>query len=349
MEDFLGLEDAVDSQDVCGPDCEYDGEFLALVQLAKGKPEQQFGDTVIAAEDPDWRAVEAQAKKLLGRTKDLRVAVLLTTAATALHGLPGYAAGLHLVHQLCVRYWDEVHPRLVIDGDDDPYLRINALGELSGGGGGFGDASAIVRLLRASSLGGRGMALSFRDAEQAAVADAGAKFSDSQVISVMADGLANGSPALAALPKALESFEAIRALADDKLGSEAPDFSNALRMLKAVNGLAQRADPSAANAAAPEGAGDPTDMGPVGSGSGAPRAVVTVPGEIRSREDVRRALQRVCEYLERHEPSNPASLFVRRAERMLEMSFMDIIRELSPDSVNQLENLTGSRRPDDSY
>ena len=65
------------------------------------------------------------------------------------------------------------------------------------------------------------------------------------------------------------------------------------------------------------------------------------PGVIQSREDARRALDRVCEYLERHEPSNPASLFARRAQRLLSMQFLDIMRELSPDSISHLEMLTG--------
>jgi type VI secretion system protein ImpA len=42
----------------CGPDLEYDAEFLALEDAARGKAEQQFGDTIIPAEDPDWRKVQ---------------------------------------------------------------------------------------------------------------------------------------------------------------------------------------------------------------------------------------------------------------------------------------------------
>jgi type VI secretion system protein ImpA len=65
-------------------------------------------------------------------------------------------------------------------------------------------------------------------------------------------------------------------------------------------------------------------------------------GEIRTREDVRRTLQRICDFLERHEPSNPASLFARRAERMLDMKFLDIMQELSPDTMSHLHMLTGA-------
>jgi type VI secretion system protein ImpA len=36
-----------------GPDLTYDPDFLALEQAAQDKTEQQFGDTVIPAEEPD--------------------------------------------------------------------------------------------------------------------------------------------------------------------------------------------------------------------------------------------------------------------------------------------------------
>jgi type VI secretion system protein ImpA len=56
----------------CGPDLEYDNEFLALTQAATGKPESQFGP----AEPPEWRKALEVAEGLFDRTRDLRVAVL---------------------------------------------------------------------------------------------------------------------------------------------------------------------------------------------------------------------------------------------------------------------------------
>jgi type VI secretion system protein ImpA len=80
----------------CGPDLTYDNDFQAMESAAQGKAEQQFGETVIPAEPPDWRDVERQASALMLRTKDLRVAVLLCRAWTILHGLPGTLQGLQL-------------------------------------------------------------------------------------------------------------------------------------------------------------------------------------------------------------------------------------------------------------
>ena len=58
MTDFDRFAEPIDGESPCGPDCEYDNDFLALSQAVVGKPEQQFGDTVIPAVDPDWRQVD---------------------------------------------------------------------------------------------------------------------------------------------------------------------------------------------------------------------------------------------------------------------------------------------------
>ena len=66
-----------------------------------------------------------------------------------------------------------------------------------------------------------------------------------------------------------------------------------------------------------------------------------IAGEIRSREDAVRALDLVCRYLERHEPSNPAPLFIRRAQRLMTKNFLEIVKDLLPDSLSNLEQLAG--------
>jgi type VI secretion system protein ImpA len=52
-------------------------------------------------------------------------------------------------------------------------------------------------------------------------------------------------------------------------------------------------------------------------------------------------LDLVCAYLERHEPSNPAPLFIRRAQRLMQKNFVEIVRDLMPDSLSSLEKLAG--------
>src|SRR5260370_2174677 len=57
----------------CGPDLEYDPSFLLLEQAVNGRPEVQYGETVIAAVPPDWTWTDTLCLELLSRTRDLRV------------------------------------------------------------------------------------------------------------------------------------------------------------------------------------------------------------------------------------------------------------------------------------
>ena len=88
-----------------------------------------------------------------------------------------------------------------------------------------------------------------------------------------------------------------------------------------------------AGAEAADGAG-----GTSGDGGG---AKVSVPGSIRSRDDVVRTLDRICEFYNRTEPSSPVPLILYRARRMVTMNFMELINELTPDSVTTVKVVTG--------
>src|SRR5262245_5028350 len=129
-----------------GPDLVYDPAFVEMEQAALGKPERQYGDKVYPAEPADWPAVHEHVLALLGRTRDLRVAVLLARSGARLQGLAGYAQGLALVRGLLERHWDHVHPHLDASDGNDPTMRMNALVPLAAADAGLVDlrAAAVV-------------------------------------------------------------------------------------------------------------------------------------------------------------------------------------------------------------
>jgi type VI secretion system protein ImpA len=81
-------------------------------------------------------------------------------------------------------------------------------------------------------------------------------------------------------------------------------------------------------------------MADAGGGTGG-NAVSAPLGEIRSREDAVRMMDRVAEYFERNEPSSPVPVLLRRTKRLVSMSFLDILRDLTPDGVAQAESIGG--------
>ena len=112
--------------------------------------ETQYGDKVFPAEPPDWQEVVRIGRDLLGQTKDLRVACLVSRGLLALQGLTGFSDGVQLLRGYIEQYWDNVHPELDPDDDNDPTVRINTLGSLN-------DHSTTVVSLRKAILADGGV------------------------------------------------------------------------------------------------------------------------------------------------------------------------------------------------
>ena len=129
----------------CGEDLEYDPVFAEMENAAQGTPEQQYGDTIIPAEPPDWTEVRKGALGVLERSKDLRAAVYLARAALCVDGLCGFRDGLQFLRRLVETFWADVHPQLDPDDDNDPTIRINTLATLC-------DFAATLKPLREAPL-----------------------------------------------------------------------------------------------------------------------------------------------------------------------------------------------------
>jgi type VI secretion system protein ImpA len=67
------------------------------------------------------------------------------------------------------------------------------------------------------------------------------------------------------------------------------------------------------------------------------------PGELHSREDVVRQLNRICEYYTRVEPSSPVPLILKRAVRLAEMDFVQIIKDLAPEAIAEIYRISGDK------
>ena len=69
----------------------------------------------------------------------------------------------------------------------------------------------------------------------------------------------------------------------------------------------------------------------------APRAALA--GEVNSREDVVRAIDKICAYYARFEPSSPLPLMLQRCKKLVPMTFLDILKEIAPNGLAQLEKV----------
>jgi type VI secretion system protein ImpA len=54
-----------------------------------------------------------------------------------------------------------------------------------------------------------------------------------------------------------------------------------------------------------------------------------------------RTLDRLCDYYARYEPSSPVPLLLKRARRLVDGSFIDILSDLTPSSLAEIKHLAG--------
>ena len=352
MQHWLG---EVSADAPAGPNLEFDADFGALERAAQGKAEQQSGDTLIAAEPPDWKEVAGLAAALLERTRDLRVAGHLAVAQLNLRGLPGYAEGLAIVLSLLQTRWAEVHPQLDPEDDNDPTLRANALLQLV-------EPGRVLKTLRDLPLANsvRAGKISWRDIALATGAvepeDGHARPSEGVMRGAFQD---TDQARLVALREALES--AVRDLTAIPVAFEAqagprtgPDFTATRKLLLEIQRGVDRFAPAPGETAeaaadeAPAAAGAEAAAGtraaaPAAARGGGGAVSVAMLTSVESRADAIRLLDLVCRYYERNEPSSPLPLLIERARRLADKNFLDILRDLAPDGLSQAKSVAGTR------
>lgn len=319
----------IDQDSPCGPNLEYDADFLLLQEYASGKSDQQYGDTLIAAEPPDWTRVEQCAAALLARTKDLRVVAQLTRAWVQARGFAGLAQGLKLAAALLETYWDKVHPELEIEGQFDPLPRVNVLRELAGESG---CTQAVRECAVIAGMNARALAAVLARLRTSAQDPAA---TDARVVADLRAAYASAEPALIAALDVLDALRTVRETVSQRLGHEWAFEASAIeRDLSAVAEsltVVSREHDEKLDARAPSETQTPS----------LPASPALLPTEIRTRGDVTRCLADLCRYFERYEPSHPAPLLLRRVERLLALDFYEIMRDLAPDGLHQLDVLTG--------
>jgi type VI secretion system protein ImpA len=335
----------VTADDPAGPNLEFDPDFGALERAAQGKAEQQYGATIIPAEDPDWKSVDALATALLERTRDLRILGHLALAKLHLSGLPAYAQIVTVIRQLLDTRWETVHPQLDPEDDNDPTLRANALLRL-------GEPLRVLRVLKdlplASSL--RTGRVAWRDVailNGALEPEEGRpKLSEAGIRGIFAE---TDQGRLAAMRAALASLVAdtvaIPAAFDRHAGpATGPDLTELTKLLRELQRVTDRYAP--ATDAPPEEVPVMEEAPAVAEAfTPAPvRGAVTAAslGPVTSRADALLLLDLVVTYYERYEPSSPLPLLIGRARRLADKDFMDILQDLAPDGLNQARNIAGA-------
>lgn len=357
--EYESFSKAISEELPSGVDLEYDPEFARMEKAAKGTPDQAFGSTVIEAQPPEWDVVRDAAMQLLTRSKDLRVAANLALANLYLSGINDFRDALAVIDVFVNQFWESVFPQLDADDDDDPTIRLNSLMSLN-------DAGGIIRQLRVTPIlrsrsvgmfsllhvavakGDLPLPDDWEDMPTLKQIDAAVHSCDQQEL----------QEAYQATQDCLQHIAAIEGAFSERLGfGTAPNFEALIKEFKSIAKQQKtwldelrESQPLEQQAPAAEANGLTTVEGRAAVGEH-PRGMPMAGGPllISCREDVIDALDKIIRWLERYEPSSPLPMLLRRAKRLSNMSFLDILRDISPEAIDQALLVGGAQAAEDEY
>jgi type VI secretion system protein ImpA len=348
--DFHLLRQPVTPERPCGSDLSGSVAYAELDAATRGKPEIQYGTFRNPAEEPDWAFVEKQSVALLAQSKDLRILTYLTMALLCRQGYPGLRDGLALLRHTVDEYWDGLYPSLDPDDDNDPTERRNIIEALSPPEETVGRSPQMKGLLDAPlcesrRLGRIGLRQILWASGENAPPEAGANQPPDNAMLQAAFDEAD-LVALEALAQVIATAQEHLSALTDRLHLLIPDsppsFSTLSRWLgraaKELNAVLQR------RGALPAGGAAVAALEPAASPDASPARTAsgwTGANGIRNHDDVRKALDQICAWHAKMEPSSPVPLLLKRARRLVGLSFADIIRDLSPEALHQIEVIGG--------
>lgn len=339
----------LDGDAPCGPDLEYDPEYVMLWAKATVQPDAQYGNFVGSSEPVNWSDIDRDCRRLMRRSKDIRLAVLFTRSRTRLAGASGLSEGLGVLANWLDRYPDALHPQLAVDSDRDAALemRTNAIQGLADADGLLTDVREI-KLARSTAV-----RLQVRDVERAFARPRPADALAPESVARQLDDLAVHTPdALSGFAQALTHLEAIEAWATRQLAPFAPDLGVLSRLLRllvrpsaellvdevsvdmSTTNLGASADLSAGESVATTASADDRNSIRYTAGMSARTSACT------SIADRRSALDKIREarsWFEAHEPSSPIPVFLKRAEQCVGKRYADVVQAIPSDLLAQWE------------
>lgn len=317
-------------------DLEFDERFLIIDQLIS-EHETDFDAPLRKGKDPfDWARIADDCAALTRETRDFRIAVWWLRARAEVGGLTAWVDGLSYILELLELPEDAVYPQ----GDAEL-----SSGELH--------ATVLNWLTSSRSLAAfRKLALTSDAAWTVAALlpdVGGTRYATESEQGKLREALradqARSDLNCALLNRARACLEEIALRLDERAGDASGDFSeligavgHAAHRLAPLTTQAQQAD---AAAAAVEDAGSETRSEPVADVTASVGSVRLV-GEgfaIHSRDEVRIVLTALERYYRDHESGHPAPIFIQRLQRMVDMSFELLIRELFSESDRLLDRL----------
>lgn len=333
-----------------GIDIEYDARFIDIQSLSEGKPEQQYGDVIIEAEEPDWRAIERLCTQILSESKDIRVFCYYTQAMTASYGVKGFYKGCEALFFNLEKYWDVLYPKLVDeDGEYDTFYRLGSI-ELLLSNNGIVNQLLETNLIRSPNKKDfitLKLAISVLTGNNEELYPGGKQ----KLLQDMKVAYRTNQDELIFIEKSLKAVESIEKIFSEKLENESLDFKVIKKPLQLINEFIinnVKLEQESAETVDDNNNEIQESLDSMSNNVYSTNAITELDSiKIKDREDVKIVLEKLVLYFRVKEPSHPAPLFIERLKRLLDMDFYDILKDISPGSLNDLEIIIGKSENDE--
>lgn len=340
----------------CGPNLEYDNEYVVLLAKLTPQTEVQYGEFVGKPEAPDWSDIERDCRRLLLRSKDITLLIYLCRCRTRLNGAVGLAQSLEGMLEVLQAYPDAVHPQLEVEGQLDPDVRANAMSNLVDPDGLMADVRDIVVASNAA------FRLTIKDVERSfALPRPVDAIAPETVQQQLAELQSRGAAEIPALIRAAAAVNTIAEWTQQNLGETAPNLQPLQQLLTRIPACQQ---PSVKTMAvkqdealvplqlnAPGSAVDavidaPSTRLKAVSDANRPDSTPPFPTPFtgftadmspeQGREHARQTLRAVREWLQNQEPSSPVAVVLQRAEQMIGMNYLELAEVMPLETLIKL-------------
>ncbi|WP_233837999.1 type VI secretion system protein TssA [Paraburkholderia sp. ZP32-5] len=353
---YADLLEPVDVGAPCGPDLEYDPDFVMLLAAAAPRVDAQYGDFVDVPAPANWAEIERHCRALLLRTKDIRLAVILLRCRVRLDGAGGLRDGLAFLKAMFECYGEALHPLPVFEGERDPVMFANAIAALADPDGALADVRDIA-MPKAT-----GLKLQLRDIEKAfAMPRQKGALAPESVVRLLKELSGRRDAAIAAFAEARRLTENIAAWCDEKLGADAPDLGALSRTLQPfaqsqLDGGGSTVSVATRHAST-QGDALPSVPLPITSATTVPAAPIPVagsplPSDLRADElsatviappvdrwSALAAIQQTRMWFEQNEPSSPVIVLLRQSERMVGKRFSELAHIIPADLLAKWDEI----------
>jgi type VI secretion system protein ImpA len=317
----------------CGPDLDAEGdpEFMNFMAAIEGQLPAAFFSFV--RKSIDFDEANAVGEKLLARSHDIRLLILLAKLSILNKDVDRFAHWLVTLAQSLADHWDAVHPR---SENGDFVARIAQLSTLN-------DGPVVVLPLQYAPLveTERDGVLNFR-AQLVALGEVKPRDGDNLPNGVAIDKiLLNGDMSrLAQTFKSLQGIKSsigqIRTTLIERVGFEQTPSFEALsplvdRMTSFIHAAVARRDPSIA-------APMPMEEAPPAHADNSSGQT----GEFASVAEVDAALEAALGYFERMEPSSAAVPLISQTRQLLGKNLYEVMKLLTPNYADNARIFVGA-------